>query len=179
MSVAKDVECFVASKKYGLAVIHLDGSLKVNGKELCNAYEDKLKLDKPEIMQVASRWIVSEDHDQKILLRVLNCLGKTISRPTLESERIANNSIIPSYRIIKSSNHSAIILAINRNGICYLLSLRSRGRLSVTQATPSILPATITDSQHKTVLSLTATRTPGQYIVGGSIWIKIVHVRLN
>ena len=71
-----------------------------------------------------------------------------------------------------------IILAIERDGCCHLIST-ANGRLSKLQSIDSIVPRVIDDKCERVVLNVTATGNKGQFIVGGWRWTKLISVKLK
>lgn len=76
---------------------------------------------------------------------------------------------------------SAILLTVERDGCCHLLSLSSKGRLGYMQNYPSLVPSNkkYSSSNFKAVLSVMSTGKRGLFLVGGHSWMKTIYIKLD
>ena len=86
----------------------------------------------------------------------------------------ASHATMYSMRTVYATRHQAVILALERDGCCHLVSVARRGSLTLLMTVDGIVPssADASDLGRHHIASVSNTDEKGVIIVGGKNWIK-------
>ena len=186
--VKSSVENFYVDRRLGLATINLDHTLSFASETEVDLGQ---KIDSKVIWTIvtcfAKCWIVSGDRDSQAIMASIS--KKSDIRSTLKlmltSNGYKNYRDRREYRGICSLHQAyvrgrrGIMLAIERDGCCHLISVHY-GRLSKIESIDSIVNVDVIEHmQHRVVKSVTATGAKDVFIVGGHLWTKKITIKLK
>ena len=166
----------------GIAILKTTGTLVINGGQtVCmQAVDDNAKWSA--VVKAADRWLVCGDKtDMTSTIVNLDDQGVVISSVSILTKAVYDDAWIKYLKTAIVRHHQAIILAIDVDACCHLISMTASGRLHIIDSMPSIRRRDIKypEEKFKQITSMTETDTEGQYIVAGYMWIKKLTVRLN
>ena len=187
--VNSDVKNFYVDRSIGLATVSKNGILSLaSGTEI-----DLLKIVESKVIWniltcIAKCWIVSGELelDGQAIMASISKQGDVRStfKLKLTSNGYKNSKGIKFAGIY--SIHDAfvrgrrgIMLAIERDGCCHLISVMY-GSMSKLQSIASIVLTDLIDNKSQSiVMSVTATDTKGEFIAGGFYWTKKITIKLK
>ena len=191
--VKEKVENFYVDGRLGLATLSTNNVLSSpSGTDV----DLKAKVDSKAtwtiVACIAKCWIVCGDRDHETdghaIMTSVNDKGDVRSTLTLKltSNGYVNDegikfkfASIYSLHNVFTRGRRGIMLAIERDGCCHLISV-VYGRLSKLQSTNSIVNVNVVeDKRYRIVTSLTATGTKGEFIAGGIGWTKRIILKLK
>ena len=137
---------------------------------------------------IAKCWIICGEHyhDGHAILASISNKGdiRSILKHKLTSNGYVNNdgskyAGIYSLHNVFTRGRRGIMLAIERDGCCHLISV-AYGRLSKLQSIDSIVNVDVVeDERDRIVMSVTATTTEGEFIAGGFGWNRLISLKLK
>ena len=192
------VKNFCVDRRLGLATLNKGDILNTgNNLTLPNGIEVDLyaKVDFKAawtmVACIAKCWIACGDRDLKTdghaIMASVNEQGRIRSTLTL---KLTSNGYVDErdgrkYAGIYSLHNvfvrgmEGIMLAIERDGCCHLISVMY-GIMSKLQSIDSIVNVdVIKDERHHNVTSVAATGTKGKFIVGGFEWTRLISLKLK
>ena len=185
--VKTKIQHFFADKRLGLATVHTDGILPLaSGTELDLRQNVDPKAIWTIVTCIAKCWIVSGDLDGQAIMASITNKGdiRSTLRLKLTSNGYEDHNEMAYGGIYALKNAYArhrrgIILAIERDGCCHLISVED-GLMSKLQTIDSIVPQDLVDyERNRVVLSVTATDKAGEFIAGGYHWTKKITIKLK
>ena len=181
-----NVKHFYADQRLDLATLHTNGRLDLNG-DLPIDLRKKIdsNADWTIVNSIAKCWIVSGDLDGQAIMASITNKGdiRSTLRLKLTSNGYEDHNEMAYGGIYALKNAYArhrrgIILAIERDGCCHLISVED-GLMSKLQTIDSIVPQDLVDyERNRVVLSVTATDKAGEFIAGGYHWTKKITIKL-
>ena len=187
--VKSKVKRFYVDKGLGLATVNIDGTLNLAIEaEVDLRVNVDSKAEWTILTCIAKFWIVSGDRDIEGMAIMVSISKKgdirSIFKLKLTSNGYKNRQNLE-YAGIYSLHQAyvrgrrGIMLAIERDGCCHLISV-AYGRLSKLQSIDSIVNVDVVkDEWYRVVMSVTATGTEGEFIIGGIYWTKRITLRLK
>ena len=185
--VKENVENFYVDGRLGLATLNKDHTLSLpslSDVDLSVNVDSEAKWTL--VTCIVRHWIVSGDRDGQAIIGSVSKQGDVISM--LKLKLTANgfknfNGImftgIYSLHQAYVRGRRGIILAIERDGCCHLISVGG-GRLSKLQSIDSIVPLNVVKyKSFRVVTSLTYTDTKGKFVAGGWNWTKRISLKLK
>ena len=134
------------------------------------------------VIKAANRWLVCGDKtDMTSAIVSLDDRGVIISSVSIRTTAVYGQAFIKYLKTAVVRQHQAIILAIDVDACCHLISMTASGHLHTLESMPTIRRPDIQypNESYKQISSMAETDTEGQYIVAGYMWIKKLTVRLN
>ena len=190
--VKRDVNNFYVDGRLGLAtlsrhnVLSLPGGTEVDLKAKVDA-----KVTWTIVACIAKWWIACGDRDLltdgHAIMASVNDNGDI--RSTLAVKLTSNGYVnykdgrqfagIYSLQKVNVRGRRGIMLAIERDGCCHLISV-VHGRMSKLQSVASIVNVdVIKHEKDRIVTSVTATGTRGEFIAGGKGWTRLISLKLK
>ena len=170
----------------GNAILKTTGTLVLNAGrhsvEMHDMHDTFSSVKWSTVIKSADRWIVCGDRkDSSSTIVSLDDRGVVISSVSIVTRAAWGDAFIKYLKTAIVRRHEAIILAIDVNSCCHLISMTASGHLHTLDSTPTLCRCDIKypDEWYKQITSMTETDTEGQYIVAGYMWIKKLTVRLN
>ena len=177
---------FYVDEQIGLTTLNTNDSLSLpSGAEV----DIKAKVDSEAawtiVNYIAKCWLVSGDHEGQAIMASINKQGSI--RSTLRFMLTSNGWVNKGRQFAGIYNiHQAyvrgrrgIILAIQRDGCCHLISV-VYGRMSKLQSIYSIVNVDeVEDKSLRIVASVVATDNKGEFIAGGVNWTKRICLKLK
>ena len=177
--IASQIEDFFAAAN-GLGMIGKDGKLTLPEGKVIDL-ETVMNKSMPSIViKLANHWIVSGDLDGQAIIASFSDSGKLCSRATIDmtSSKSRDTAMMYSLQTVVVERRSAVMLAVEREGCCHLLSMTCRGRLYVVFTLPSLLNDTNPSNTYKVVFLVTNFFQNGKTLLGGSLWLKMMSVKI-
>ena len=182
--VRSEVKHFFAERRLGLATILTNDKLSLpSGTDVgLRTVDSKIKWTI--VTYIAKCWIVSGDLDGQAIMTSISNKGDV--RSTLKLQLTSNGYVngqgnkyggIFSIRQAFVSHRRGIMMAIERDGCCHLISI-SYGRMSVIQSIDSFVTPEEDYRRLRVVMAVTVTHTEGVFIVGGVNWSKMISVKI-
>ena len=180
---------FYVDGRLGLATLNVDNTLTLPvGTEVNLKAKVDFEATWTIVTCIAKCWIASGDRDLDgyAIMASISKQGK--ARKPFKLKLTSNgyeNSDGRQFAGIYSLHQAyirgrrGIILAIERDGCCHLISV-AYGRLSKIESIDSIVNADVIEHmQHRVVKSVTGTGAKGVFIVGGHLWTKKITIKLK
>lgn len=142
--VATEVENFQVTPT-GLAILSPSGKLSIPNGESLDLRIINSQAKWSILTQAAGNWILSGDIGYKSVVAAISGDLSMVSSMNLNmtsNGNIAKSSLeMMCIKIAYEYMKSAILLTVERDGCCHLLSLSSKGRLGYMQNYPSLVPS--------------------------------------
>ena len=178
------VQNFFVDKILGMAIVDTADTLYLDNEVEVDLTKVNTQAEWTIVTCIAKCWIVSGDHKDQASMASINKKGEVKSMLKL---RLTSNGYkhwngrgyegIYALRKVYVTGMRGIIMAIERDGCCHLISV-DFGRLSVLQSIESIVPLDVVkNKKYRIVMSVTATAKRGQFIFGGFNWTKMITVK--
>ena len=175
--VESNVENFFVDRGLGLAIVNENGTLSLDNKTKVDLQTKCNPSAKWTIVTcVAKCWIVSGDCylDGHAIMASISKKGSIKSTQKIKLTSNGYKGIsgseyggIYALRKVYASGMRGIMMAIERDGCCHLISV-DFGRLTVLQSIDSIVDIDMVLYESENIVhSVTAARTKGEFIVGG------------
>ena len=189
--VKPHVQNLYVDKELGVCTIENDTLSLESGTEVNLRKEAYYYSNWTVVTCVAKSWIVSGDRNhfgdcnlvRDVTMATISKRGKVISRFKIKQTSNGHKNRdckkyggIYSLRKVYVTGMRGIMMAIERDGCCHLISV-DYGRLSVLQSIGSIVPSKVDNKSQRIVMSVTATGTRGEFIVGGWGWTRLITVK--
>ena len=166
----------------GNAILKTTGTLVINIDQTVDMQAIDAGVKWSTVIKAADRWLVCGDKtDMTSTIASLDDRGVVISTVSIRTNAVSGQAWIKYLKTAIVRHDRAIILAIDVDACCHLISMTASGRLHMLDSMPSIRRPDVQypGDAHKQIASMTETDTEGQYIVAGYMWIKKLTVRLN
>ena len=186
--VKENVENFYVDARLGLATVNMNGILSAT----CGTQVDlKAKVDSDAtwtmVTCISKCWLVCGDRDGHTIMAGIEKKGYTTSTLKLKltsngyknRKGIAEFAGIYSLQNVFTKGRRGIMLAIERDGCCHLISVMY-GRLSKLQSIASIVNVDVVEDEKNHIVSyVTATGSKSEFIAGGIGWTKRIILKLK
>ena len=187
--VKSNVEQFCVDRRLGLATLNMDDTLSLPSHTKVDL---KSKLDSEVtwtiVTCIAKCWIVCGDRDRGGHAIRASISDKGDIRSTFDLKLMSNGYKSRDgrecggiFRLHQAyvSGRRGIMLAIERDGCCHLISV-AYGSMSKLQSIDSIVPPDVVKPKYECiVMSVTATGRNGEFIAGGWNWTKKITIKLK
>ena len=177
--IASKIEDFFAAANV-VGMIGKDGKLTLSKGKLIDL-ELTLKKIKPSILiKLANHWIVSGDLDGQAIIASFSDTGKLSSRVAIDmtSRKSRDTAMMFCLKTVVVDRGRAVMLAVEREGCCRLLSMTCRGRLYVVFKLPCLLDVSNTNDTYKVIFSLSTCFQNGDILVGGYGCMKMIKIKI-
>ena len=167
---------------HGNAILKTTGTLVMTGGQTVDMQAVDTGVKWSTVIKAADRWLVCGDKtDMTSTIASLDDRGVVISHVSIRTKAVEGQACIKYLKTAIVRHHRAIILAIDVDACCHLISMTASGRLHTLDSMPSIRRPDVEypGDDYKLITSMTETDTEGQYIVAGYMWIRKLTVRLN
>ena len=166
----------------GNAILKMAGTLVLNAGRSVNMQDAYAGVKWSTVIKSADQWILCGDKaDRTSTIFSLDDQGVVTSSVSILSTAVDGTAFIKYLKTAIVRRHQAIILAIDVDACCHLISMTAIGHLHTLESMPTIRrpDAIYPNDSYKRILSMTEADNLGQYIVAGYMWIKKLTVRLN
>ena len=167
---------------HGNAILKTTGTLVMTDGQTVDMQAVDAGVKWSTVIKAADRWLVCGDKtDMTSTIASLDDRGVVISHVSIRTKAVEGQACIKYLKTAIVRHHRAIILAIDVDACCHLISMTASGRQHTID---SMLTMRRPDVHYpyeycKQIASMTETDTEGQYIVAGYMWIRKLTVRLN
>ena len=190
--VKEDVNNFYVDGRLGLASLNTEDDLSLpSGTEVDLYAKVDSKATWTMVTCIAKCWIACGDRDLKTdghaIMASINNKGdiistlklKLTSNGHLNAEGLIEFAGIYSLHNAYTRGRRGIMLAIERDGCCHLISV-NYGIMSKLQSIASIVNVDVNkDERNRIVMSVTSTGTKGEFIAGGKGWTRLISLKLK
>ena len=174
----------LSMSKDGVGLLFIHDKLKLPSGMSFDLKEVNDKAEWTNLDRVAKHWIATGNVNDTAIFASVGLRGYLKSslniRLTSNSYETKKPPHIYCIRTAFERRGKAVILAIERDGICHLIGMTSRGKLSIIERLSNI-----TDGQnyphpnYKVILSEVQSGREGEFILGGYCWIKKLTLKLK
>ena len=171
--IEKDIDDFAISRRAGMAVIRTDKSISVNCKQVPCIKHEGAAVGWNIVVRAADRWIVAGSQDCRLVMASIK------GRSAVVSSIADSDSTIQAIKLVVSYRSTACLLAVTRNGRCFVVSMRHNGRLTLLHSISNIITHHTNRSLPDVVLTVAHTKHDRVFLVGGSSWMKLMTVRIK
>ena len=190
--VKSNVENFYVDRRFGLATVYTNHTMSLPSDTVVDL---KAKVDCEATWAIATCiakcWIVCGDRDLDLDAQsIMACINRQGDIKSTLKLKLTSNGYrnyrdglifagIYSLHQAYVSGRRGIMLAIERDGCCHLISVRY-GRLSKLQSIASIVNVDAAKYENqRIVMSVTATGIEGEFIAGGWNWTRHISLKLK
>ena len=178
--------CVAAGRR---AILYVDGSLRVDGRPASNILATRINVKWTIVTKAARYWLVSGNQigDKVVVLVCLSRSGKAkhhidIQATCHKNEPVISHEYMYSLKVVYERSDRAVILAIERDGICHLISISQHGRFEYLQRLCDIVNTDMTFSAARfsvITAACSAEDKEGEIFIAGYRWIRKINFLLK
>ena len=178
--IAPLIEDFFAATN-GVGMIGKDRKLKLPKEKVLDLEPTFNKFEPSIVIKLANHWIVSGDLDGQAIIASFSDTGKLCSRVAIDmtSSKSRDTAMMYCLQTVAINRRRAVMLAVEREGCCRLLSMTCRGRLYVILTLPCLVDKSNRKDTNKVIFSVSNCSQKGDILVGGFGWLKMINIKTN